>query len=265
MIFYKKIFFFLLISYFSICLFMFFFQRNFMYHPDVNSYDKYDIKFKFKKVTIPSTQNIFLNSWFSFKDPNNKTLIFFHGNAGNLNNRIYKLNKISKLDLNFLIISWRGFNGNNGKPTEDGLYQDAKKAIQWLEKKGIKKNNIILYGESLGTGVALELAKEDMYAGVILESPYTSMVDMAKKFYPFLPVSILVKDRFQSKSKIKKNRSPILIMHGMMDTLVPFHMGKQLYQEANDPKYFYFPKFDNHMMQYTPALISTFKKFIKSL
>jgi len=236
-----------------------------MYHPDVNNYDTSDIQFKFEKVTITSAQNIFLSSWFSFKKRDNKTLVFFHGNAGNLNNRIYKLNEINKLDLNFLIISWRGFNGNSGKPTEDGLYQDAKKTIQWLEAKGIKKKNIILYGESLGTGVVLELAKDDIYAGVILESPYTSMVDMAKKFYPFLPVSILVKDSFQSRSKIKKNKSPILVMHGMMDTLVPFHMGKQLYQEANDPKYFYFPKSDNHMMQYTPPLIEALKKFIHSL
>ena len=150
MIFYKKILILLLISYFAICLFMFLFQRTFMYHPDINSYDDTGIQFKFKKVEIPSTENIVLNSWYSFKNSNYKTLVFFHGNAGNLNNRIYKLNKINQLNLNFLIISWRGFSGNQGKPTEDGLYQDAKSSIRWLEQKGIIKTNIILYGESLG-------------------------------------------------------------------------------------------------------------------
>jgi len=265
MIFYKKILILLLISYFAICLFMFLFQRTFMYHPDINSYDETGIQFEFKKVEIPSTENIVLNSWYSFKNSNYKTLVFFHGNAGNLNNRIYKLNKINQLNLNFLIISWRGFSGNQGKPTEDGLYQDAKSSIRWLEQKGIIKTNIILYGESLGTGVALELAKDSKYAGIILESPYTSMVAMAKKIYPFLPVSILVKDRFESLSKIKKNVSPILIMHGEMDTLVPAHMGKKLFQEANNPKYSYFPSSDDHMMKYDIKLVSVLRDFISAL
>jgi len=236
-----------------------------MYHPDINSYDDTDIQFKFKKISIPSTERIVLNSWYSFKDPSYKTLVFFHGNAGNLNNRIYKLNKINELNVNFLIVSWRGFSGNKGKPTELGLYQDARNAIKWLEQEGIAKNNIILYGESLGTGVALELAQDSKYAGIVLESPYTSMVEMAKKIYPFLPASILVKDRFESQLKIKKNISPILIMHGEMDTLVPVQMGKKLFKEANDPKYSYFPSFDNHMMRYDVKLISVLKNFISTL
>ena len=117
----------------------------------------------------------------------------------------------------------------------------------------------------MGTGIALELAKKDIYAGVILESPYTSMVEMAKKFYPYLPVSILLRDRYQSIQKIKMNKSPILIMHGQMDTLVPFYMGEKLYAEASQPKQSYFPKFDNHMMQYTSELLTALKNFIGSL
>ena len=122
-------FFFFIISYLIIFLFMFFFQRSFMYKPNINSYDFSSIKFDYKKVKIPSEKNIVINFWFSFKNIKNKTLVFFHGNAGNLNNRIYKLNEFDKLNLNFLIISWRGFSGNSGKPTENGLYQDAISAI----------------------------------------------------------------------------------------------------------------------------------------
>ena len=236
-----------------------------MYKPNINSYDLSSIQFDYKKVKIPSEKNIELNSWFSFKNSKKKTLVFFHGNAGNLNNRIYKLNEFDKLDLNFLIISWRGLSGNPGKPTENGLYQDAKSAINWLEKKNIKKSDIILYGESLGTGIALELAKKNTYAGVILESPYTSMVDMARIFYPYLPVDFLLRDRFESLKKIKMNKSPILIMHGQMDTLVPFYMGEKLYAEANNPKHYYFPKYDNHMMKYTDELLFSVKNFIISL
>jgi fermentation-respiration switch protein FrsA (DUF1100 family) len=91
------------------------------------------------------------------------------------------------------------------------------------------------------------------------------MVEMAKKFYPYLPVSILLRDRYQSIKKIKMNKSPILIMHGQMDTLVPFYMGEQLYAEASQPKQSYFPKFDNHMMQYTSELLTALKNFIGSL
>ena len=236
-----------------------------MYHPNINSYNDADIQFEYKKITIPSAKGIVLNSWYSFKNPNYKTLVFFHGNAGNLYNRIYKLNKISKLKLNFLIVSWRGFNGNQGKPTEAGLYQDARNTIKWLDQEGIAKKNIILYGESLGTGVALELAQDSKYAGIVLESPFTSMVEMAQKIYPFLPAFILVRDRFESQLKIKKNISPILIMHGEMDTLVPVRMGKKLFHEANDPKYSYFPSSDDHMMNYDAQLISVLKKFISEL
>jgi len=117
----------------------------------------------------------------------------------------------------------------------------------------------------LGTGIALELAKKNTYAGVILESPYTSMVDMARIFYPYLPVDFLLRDRFESLKKIKMNKSPILIMHGQMDTLVPFYMGEKLYAEANNPKHYYFPKYDNHMMKYTDELLFSVKNFIISL
>ncbi len=134
-----------------------------------------------------------------------------------------------------------------------------------VRKKNIKKSDIILYGESLGTGVALELAKTDIYAGVILESPYTSMVDMAEILYPYLPVGILLKDRYVSIEKIKENKSPILVMHGKMDTLVPFFMGKKIYEEANNPKYSYFPNGSGHMMRYDPYLVDALQKFINSL
>lgn len=265
----KKIFYYffssIFVSYIILLLCMFIFQRSLMYRPDINNHDLTPIVFQFEKVKIPSGDRIELNSWFSFKDSKKKTLVFFHGNAGNLRNRIYKLNEIDKMNVNFLLISWRGFSNNLGKPTEDGLYEDAASAIRWLEKRNIKKSDIILYGESLGTGVALELAKRDIYAGIILESPYTSMVDMAEILYPYLPVSILLKDRYVSIEKIKENKSPILVMHGKMDMLVPFFMGKKIYEEANNPKYSYFPSGSGHMMRYDPYLVDALQKFINSL
>jgi Hydrolases of the alpha/beta superfamily len=169
------------------------------------------------------------------------------------------------MEINFLLISWRGFSGNDGKPSEKGLYLDAKSAIKWLSNKGIREEKIIIYGESLGTGVATEISQNKNFAGVILESPFTSMIDAGKSRYPIFPISLLLKDRYESDKKIKNIKSPILIMHGEADKIVPFRMGKKLYEIANQPKYSYFPKYDDHMMEYNENLINSLKNFIKSL
>ena len=169
------------------------------------------------------------------------------------------------MDVNFLIISWRGFSGNKGQPTEEGLYKDAKSGVDWLKNKGIRKENIIIYGEALGTGVATEIAQNNNFAGVILESPFTSMVAAGKSKYPIFPIKLLLKDKFESDKKIQNIKSPILIMHGEDDKIVPFWMGKKLYELANQPKYSYFPKYDDHMMEFNKDLIKSINSFIKSL
>ena len=163
------------------------------------------------------------------------------------------------------IIAWRGFSGNNGKPSEQGLYIDGKSAIEWLIKKGVDEKNLVLYGESLGTGVATHLAQNKNYAGIILETPFTSMIDAAKTFYPYIPVNLLLKDKFENDKKIRNINSPILVMHGEVDQIVPFSMGKKIYEIANEPKYSYFTKYDNHMMEYDEKLVSALKSFLKSL
>ena len=137
---------------------------------------------------------------------------------------------------------------NKGKPTEQGLYEDANSAIRWLKTKGLDEKNIIIYGESLGTGVATEIAQHKNFAGIILESPFTSMIDAAKNKYPFFPIRFLLKDKFESDKKIKNIKSPILIMHGEVDEIVPFWMGKKMYAIANEPKYSYFSKYDNCLL-----------------
>ena len=127
------------------------------------------------------------------------------------------------------------------------------------------KNNIIIYGESLGTGIATEVAQGNNFAGVILESPFTSMIAAAKSKYPIFPIKLLLKDKYESDKKIKNIKSPILIMHGEVDKIVPFWMGKKLYELANQPKYSYFPKYDDHMMEFNKDLINSINLFIKSL
>jgi len=263
---FTKILLFFILIYFFIIIFTYFFQRSLLYHPTENNYSEDKILVSIEKVSIKTNDNLELLAWYKNNNLSKyKTVLFLHGNAGTLENRIHKINHFEKINVNFLLVAWRGFSGNKGKPTEKGLYEDARSAVKWLEEKGIKKNNIILYGESLGTGVVTEIAQNENFAGVILESPFTSMIDAGKDKYPFLPVKILLKDKYESDKKIKNIKSPVLIMHGKVDKIVPFHMGQTMYELANEPKYSYFSEYDDHMMEYNEKLLNELKKFIQSL
>ena len=254
----------LIIAYMVMIIFIYFYQRNLLYHPLENNYQNDKIQFNYDEIFIKVDEEIELKSWIIKKDFKKfKTLVIFHGNAGHLSNRIYKLNELYKLDINILLISWRGFSGNKGSPTENNLYTDAKAAIKWLNEEGVTNNQIILYGESLGSGVAVEVGKENNFNSIILESPFTSIENSAKIYYPYLPVRLLLKDRYDSISKIKMINTPILIMHGEKDDVVPFSMGKELFEKANSPKQSYFTPDDDHMMEFNSSLLQKIKDFIE--
>ena len=124
---------------------------------------------------------------------------------------------------------------------------------------------IIIYGESLGTAISVEVAQNKKFAGIILESPFTSMVEAGKHYYFYLPVSLLLKDRYQTLDKLKNIKIPILVMHGKKDKIVPFIMGKKVYENANSPKFSYFPDNDDHMMDYNEDLLKTLNTFLKTI
>tara|TARA_X000000368_G_scaffold408471_1_gene389144 strand:- start:193 stop:1008 length:816 start_codon:yes stop_codon:yes gene_type:complete len=242
------------------------FQRNLLYHPTENNYSGDRLTINIEKIKIITEDDIELLAWYHKKDIKKyKTILYLHGNAGSLENRIHKINHFDDININFLLLAWRGFNGNAGKPTEQGLYQDARSAVKWLINQGVTEENIIIYGESLGTGVATEIAQNQNFAGIVLESPFTSMIAAGKSKYPIFPIKLLLKDKYENDKKIKNIMSPILVMHGEVDKIVPFWMGEKIFQLANEPKYSYFSKYDNHMMEYDEKLIYALKTFIKSL
>ena len=254
----------LITIYVIICLVIFLSQRKLLYHPNENNYlDENKLTHKIEKVFVKSDNRLI--GWYHFKDRKYKTLLFFHGNAGNLQNRIYKLNEIAELELNYLIIAYRGFSGNEGKPTEEGLYNDSMAAKRWLNSNNIDDSNIILYGESLGTAVAVDLGSKFPFAGIILESPFTSMVELSKIYYPYLPVNLLLKDRYDSINKISKITFPKLVMHGDKDNIVPFSMGKRMFESFSEPKFSYFKSGDDHMMDFDQELLGNIKNFINKL
>ena len=254
----------LIAAYAVVIIFIYFYQRNLLYHPSENNYQDDKIQFSYNEIFIKVDEEVKLKSWLIKKDFKKfKTLVIFHGNAGHLSNRIYKLNELYKLDINILLISWRGFSGNKGSPTEQNLYEDAEASIKWLNKEGVDNSQIILYGESLGSGVAVELGKKNNFNSIILESPFTSIENSAKIYYPYLPVKLLLKDRYDSISKIKMVNIPILVMHGEKDDVIPFSMGKELFKKANSPKHSYFTLNDDHMMEFNSTLLKEIKDFIK--
>ena len=249
--------------YFFVTIFLYFYQNKLLYHPNINSRSNYELNHKVNEILITSDDDII--AWHYKKNENYKTLVFFHGNAGNLSNRIYKLNELSKLKLNYLIFAYRGFNGNKGKPYEAGLYKDAENVISWLKSKNIVENNIILYGESLGTAIAIHTAQMKNFAGIILEAPFTSMVTLGQKYYPIFPVKFLLKDKYESLKKIINVKSPVLVMHGKKDKIVPFKMGLEIYEKLNGQKFKYFNDQDDHMMEYNPDLVRAIENFINQL
>ena len=254
----------LLLVYISIVVFLFFYQRKLLYHPSENNYlDETQLNHKIEKTFIQSNDK--LVSWYFKKNSKFKTILFFHGNAGKLDNRVYKLNELSKLNINYLIIAYRGFSGNTGSPSENGLYEDANSAKVWLNKNGVNDKDIIIYGESLGTAVAIDLASRYKFSGIILESPFTSMLELAQKYYPIIPVKLILKDRYESKKKLNDIKSPVLVMHGRNDNIVPFYMGQQIYEALSEPKFAYFNDQDDHMMEYNKELISSVKKFLEQI
>ena len=144
-----------------------------------------------------------------------------------------------------------------------GLYDDAKSALKWLEDKGYESKDVIVYGESLGTAVSIEITQNKDFKGIILEAPFTSMVDAAKFHYPYLPVSWMLKDRYMSKDKIKNINTPLFVMHAKGDLIVPFWMGEKMYELANEPKMNYFIDENEHLVTYDDELMKKMDNFYK--
>ncbi len=262
---YIKSFFLLILIYVVITVIVYFYQRKLIYHPFSPQITGEGLVHNFETINFKTSDNFVLKGWFHLKNSNKKTILFLHGNAGNLDNRIDKLNSLGSMEINFLIIAWRGYSGNLGSPSEVGLYKDALGAIKWLNEKGISNDQIVLYGESLGTAIATEVGQNKNFAGIILEAPFTSMVDMGQKIYPIFPVRFLLKDKYESKNKIKNLKSPILVLHGRKDKIVPFYMGEKIFEMANNPKFKYFTDLDDHMMNFDDKLVNEIDLFISNL
>ena len=193
---------------------------------------------KYEDLYLTTSDGVKINAWLVKKSPEAATIIFAHGNAGAMGERIMKIKFFHDLGLNVLIFDYRGYARSQGRPTEKGIYLDAQAAYDYLQsRKDIDPNRIIGYGASLGGVVMIDLATKRKLAALIVESSFTSARDMAHRLYPFLP-SFMMSIKFDSLSKIGQIMIPKLFLHSPDDQTVPFSMGQKLYEAAKGPKVF---------------------------
>ena len=199
-----------------------------------------NIGLEFENIYLITKDNIKIHGWFIPNNLTSKTILFFHGNAGNISYRIDIIEILSTLNVNIFIIDYRGYGNSNGKPSEKGMYIDAITAYEYLiNQKKIKPENIIIYGKSIGTTAAIDLASKVKIGKLIVDSGLTSAKDMSKIIIPFIPVYLFLNVKFNSIKKIANVNCPKLFIHSIDDKIIPFSMGQKLYEKANYPKKFY--------------------------
>jgi fermentation-respiration switch protein FrsA (DUF1100 family) len=227
-----------LAGYLGIVAIMYLAQRALMYFPYSVRLAPADADFpQASEVELKAADGVRILAWTVPPQPGKPVILYLHGNGGSLAHRVPRFRKLIDDGTGLVALSYRGYGGSEGKPSEVGLIADARAAHDFARSR-YPDAGIVLWGESLGSGVAVALAAETDVAAIVLEAPFTSAADVAFAAYPFLPVSLLMKDQFRSDARIGKVRAPVLIMHGVRDRVVPFRLGERLYAAANEPKAF---------------------------
>jgi pimeloyl-ACP methyl ester carboxylesterase len=212
-------------------------QRKLMYFPDRQRVQPSEAGLpdvEERVLKTPDGERVI--AWYGKARPGQPTLLYFHGNGGSLAVRAERIRRFMNEGWGVYMMTYRGYGGSTGFPTEVNNVADARLAHGALVHEGVPPSSIILYGESLGTAVATRIAVERPSAGLILETPYTSIVDIAALRYPYLPARRFLLDRYQTVKYIKNVKVPVLILHGEHDQVVPVAMGREIARLANEPK-----------------------------
>lgn len=216
------------------------FEHNQIYHPSPTHAASAGSLGRFEDVYLGEKPR--LHGWFfpaKAKSPRDQIAVLIcHGNGGNISHRLNTTEVLLGLGLNVFIFDYRGYGLSTGTPSEDGTYDDAQSAYQWLKQKGFADRNIIALGESLGGGIASELAVREKLGGLILQSTFTCMPDIGSEVFPWLPVRWICSIRYDTCKKLPKIRIPLCIMHSRSDRLIGFHHAEKNFALANEPKLF---------------------------
>ena len=213
-------------------------QRRMMYFPDQTVPHPRDHGLpQMESIRIAVEDSVGILAWWHTPlDESRPVLVYFHGNAGHIGERGYKIREMIEAGYGVLLATYRYNAGAGGKGSERALLADARGVLEFVKGRGIDEERIVLYGESLGSGVAVAMAAERKVAGLILETPYSSIAEVAHSRYWFALAKWLIHDRYDSLSRIGKVRAPILLLHGDADTTIPIRFGERLFDAAPEPK-----------------------------
>jgi fermentation-respiration switch protein FrsA (DUF1100 family) len=217
-------------------------EDRFIFHPDhVTDRDPSHIGLRFEDVFFTTQDGLRLHGWFIPHQEARATLIWFHGNAGNISDRLLNIKLLhDRIATNIFIFDYRGYGRSEGTISEKGTYLDGAAAMKYLlGRDDAAARRLILFGRSLGAAVAAEMAIQFNSLGLILESPFVSIREMARAIFPSLPIAWLLRTRFDTMEKVRLVKTPILVLHGDRDATVPFSQGKKVFEVASQPKKFY--------------------------
>lgn len=219
------------------------FEEKFIFFPSKYPEGLYgDAKFipNLLDCRIPTEDGLNIHAWFAPADSARAMLVMFHGNAGNISHRIEIIRRLQRIGFNVLMFDYHGYGKSEGSPSEAGVYKDGRAAFDYvLTLRGVDSSKIFLWGTSLGGAVAVDVPLYRKVAGLILESTFSSAVDVAATAYRWMPVQFVIKSKFNSIEKIPNIHIPLFQMHGNRDRIIGIALGKKLFDAANEPKEFY--------------------------
>jgi fermentation-respiration switch protein FrsA (DUF1100 family) len=249
-------------GYVALVVLMYVAQRALMYFPETVRTTPAEAGLaNAEEIVLDTADGARVIAWHVPRHGDGPVWLYFHGNGGSLRYRVERFRELTAQGEGLIALSYRGYAGSTGQPTEAGLIADARAVYDFAAKR-YPAGRIVLWGESLGSGVALALAAEREVASIVLEAPFLSAVDLAAGVYPFLPVRWLMKDQFRSDLRVAKIKAPVLILHGDRDNVVPIDSGQLLYKLITSPKRFVRVAGAGHENLGVFGVVDTAKKFV---
>jgi hypothetical protein len=247
-------------------------ERQLIYHPMTypqGYWEPQSLGVSAEDIEFVAEDGVKLHGWYVQSPDAKATLLWFHGNAGNITHRLENIKLLESLKLNIFIFDYRGYGKSDGEPAEKGLYLDSQAAYNYLiNEKNIAPEKLVLFGRSLGGVFAVDVAANNPAAGLILESVFTTAKDMAKAMFPVLPIGWAIRSKLDNVSRVPNLEIPKLILHGDRDEVVPYKLGRQVFSAAAEPKEFYAIKGAGHndtIFAGGASYFSTLDKFISKV
>ena len=253
-------------GYLALVLLLYFAQRNMMFLPDQRHILPQD-------VGLPGTEEVVLTNqagerlycWYAQVDSAKATILFFHGNGGNIAMRYDKFRQLNAAGYSVFMLGYPGYGGSEGSPSEPAFIEAGQLAYNYLLEQGLQTGNIVIYGESIGSGVAVQLAAAKDAQALILEAPMNSVREIAELVYWFIPVRMILKDTFLSSDYIKNIDMPLFVIHGDRDGVIPIGSGERLFTAANEPKEFHTVSGGGHNNLYDFPVVNVVDRYLAGL